>query len=149
MRHTGDWVLLAGLSTPDGLHPLDKSQWDIGFRAAAIALYLLVTIRVLQFMVIRAAVGIGRSPPRLPRLCRGVRQKWQGELIHATRQAGERAAGLVTSFDPGDNLWPNANVGLATDQHTQMLQPDTDFVWAGNNLDVFGRHLVDKRRNRD
>ena len=101
-------------------------------------------------------LALGRSRPFAPPMPRGliatessVRKKWQGELIPATRQAGKRAAGLVASFDPGDNLWPNANVGLVTDQHTQMLQPDTDFVWAGNNLDVFGRHLVDKWRNRD
>jgi len=87
----------AGLNALDGLHQLNERQWYIGFRAAGFALYLLVTIRVLRFMVIRAAVSIGRSP-RLPRLCRGFDRngvKRQKKMARRTdpRDAAGRKAG--------------------------------------------------------
>src|SRR6516225_7813245 len=59
-----------------------------------------------------------------------------------------RVAGSATGLNPGNNLRPNVNVSLATGQHSQMLQPNADLVFAGNNLGVRGRHLVDKRRHR-
>ena len=60
-----------------------------------------------------------------------------------------RVAGSATGLNPGNNLRPNVNVSLATGQYSQMLQPNADLVFAGNNLGVRGCHLVDKRRNRD
>jgi len=44
-------VMLAGLSASDGLYQLKKQQWHIGFRVAAIGMYLFGAMRIVQFLV--------------------------------------------------------------------------------------------------
>jgi hypothetical protein len=44
-------VLLATLNAFNGLYQLNKQQWHIGLRLAAIALYFVATLRILQLLV--------------------------------------------------------------------------------------------------
>jgi hypothetical protein len=45
-------VLLAAINALRGLHQLNKQQWHIGFRIAAIVLYFIGTMRILQLVIL-------------------------------------------------------------------------------------------------
>ena len=44
-------VLLAVLNAINGFHKLNKQQWHVGFRVAAIFIYFVVTMRLVQLVV--------------------------------------------------------------------------------------------------
>lgn len=44
-------ALLAILNALNGLHQLNKQHWHMGIRIAAIVLYVVATVRLIQFIV--------------------------------------------------------------------------------------------------